>query len=307
MKYLKIFIVLLASLFVFNTGVNAANKNTIAALREELAAHKKSYNQAASNANRTKAEINASKGKIFSSHDEIKKNKELIEKAKVEIETLNVDIAKKDEDIKKYMNALQKTMGNNIYLEYLLDAKNYADLVYRYAIIEQVADYDKKQIESFEKQIEKNKELQVELAAREIKLNELISNLEKTVKSLGKEYDDLMEITLDVKEQLKAMEQYIAYLISIGCKENDDIDACIGQHGDSGFIRPVPYGTITSYYGYRKNPITGKKQSWHGAIDIGGMKEGSNVYSAANGTVALILRKQSCGGNMVYIHHNISG
>ena len=307
MKYFKIIIVLIFSLFIFTGETNATNKNTLAGFREKLAAYRKSHNEASSNASKTKSELNTAKNNVYNNQEEIKANEKKVEEAKTEIEVLNIEIAKKDEEIKKYMNALQETTGNNIYLEYILDAKDYADLVYRYAIIEQVSAHNNEKINEYEDKIDKNKELQVELAARELELEQQIVKLEKDIASLGKEYNKLVEITLDVKEQLDSTQAYIDYLVSIGCKENQDITDCIAKHGDIGFVRPVPYGTITSEYGYRTSPITGEKGTWHGALDIGGMKEGSNAYSAANGVVGKIIERSKCGGNMVYIHHNING
>ena len=45
-------------------------------------------------------------------------------------------------------------------------------------------------------------------------------------------------------------------------------------------------------------------------IDIGGNKEGTSVYSTANGTVGMIINdtsKKICGGKQVYIYHTING
>ena len=73
------------------------------------------------------------------------------------------------------------------------------------------------------------------------------------------------------------------------------------------FRKPLVKGTITSYYGYRINPLTGKGTKFHSGTDIGGNKEGTNVYATANGTVGKIIRKASCGGNQVYVWHTIGG
>lgn len=306
MKYLKIFVLLLMSMFIFSTNVSAS-KGTVAGLRKELEEQRRTYNEASSNSNKSKAEINAAKNRIYNSQEEIKKNETAINKAKIEIETLNLEIAKTDEDIKKYLNTLQETSSNNLYLEFILDAKDYADLVYRYAIIEQLASHDKEKINSYENKIIQNKELQIELTNREKELQTQIASLEKEVVSLGKEYNKFVEIELDTKKELDATQVYIDHLVSIGCGETEEIISCIGLNGDTGFTRPVPYGTITSYYGWRTSPLTGAPGTWHGGLDIGGMREGSNIYPIANGIVVKIITKSGCGGNMVYINHNIGG
>ena len=88
--------------------------------------------------------------------------------------------------------------------------------------------------------------------------------------------------------------------------EEQDLDACVSVKGDTNFSKPLTRGTITSYFGYRTDPIKGT-YSFHGAVDIGGNKEGTSVYSTANGMVGKIIRKASCGGNSVYIYHTING
>lgn len=306
MKYIKIFIILIISIFIFDAVVYASDADTLAGLRTELAELKRKKSNTDSSKAKTKSEINAAKNNIFNSQDEIKKNEIAIDKAKVEIQTMNIEIAKTEEEIKGLMNAIQHTTGNNIYLEYLFDSKDYAELVYRYAIIEQVADNNNK-ISKWEELIETNKQLQIDLAAREIILKNEIVKLEKNVSSLDNQYQKYEDISMDIKDEINSTQDYINYLVNLGCGEHQDIMSCLNMKGDTGFSKPLTKGTITSYFGYRTNPITGVKSSWHNAIDIGGNAEGIKIYSSANGTVTKIIKKSSCGGNQVYVHHNIAG
>lgn len=64
-------------------------------------------------------------------------------------------------------------------------------------------------------------------------------------------------------------------------------DAISFELSPSGFIWPTPnYTQITSPFGYRKSPFTGKI-SYHSGIDIGA-PQGANVYSAFSGIVTYI-------------------
>ena len=45
----------------------------------------------------------------------------------------------------------------------------------------------------------------------------------------------------------------------------------------------------------------------HNGLDIGGNSTGTKVYASASGRVNKIVKKSSCGGNMVYIQHNVDG
>ncbi len=81
---------------------------------------------------------------------------------------------------------------------------------------------------------------------------------------------------------------------------------------DAGMIWPVASCTrITSYFGYRVDPITGEADgalSNHKGIDIalpGGALEGAPVSAAAGGTV-LIARHSSSAGNWIVLYHGDS-
>ena len=94
----------------------------------------------------------------------------------------------------------------------------------------------------------------------------------------------------------------IDYYEDLGCKLDEDLDECVKVRGDTMFRKPTTKGVITSVYGYRTHPVTGKKNTFHTGTDIGGNKEGTSIYSIANGTVAKVIKKSSCGGNSVYLH-----
>ena len=84
------------------------------------------------------------------------------------------------------------------------------------------------------------------------------------------------------------------------------------QVSAKGMIWPVASCTrITSYFGYRVDPITGEADgtlSNHKGIDIalpGGALEGAPVSAAASGTV-IIARKSTSAGNWVILYHGNS-
>lgn len=60
--------------------------------------------------------------------------------------------------------------------------------------------------------------------------------------------------------------------------------------------------TISSYYAWRINPISGRREL-HDALDIAGTGYGSNIYAANNGTV-VEARYNYINGNYVVINHN---
>jgi len=285
----------------------ASKANTIKELRSELSGLKQKKKDNQTQKDKTQGQINSSKNSIYNAEVEIKNNQVKIENAILEIEELNIEIAETEESIKNLINSYQIASGENAYLEYVFNAKSYADLVYRYAVVEQILEYNEEQITAWEEKIEQNNQLQIDLAAREVELENKINSLSQEIDSLGAKLNEITEITMDIDDEISSTQELIDYYVNLGCGEEQDLDACVSVKGDTNFSKPVVRGTITSYFGYRTHPVTGQKNKFHSGIDIGGNKEGTSIYATANGMVGKIIRKASCGGNSVYIYHTING
>ena len=307
MKKINIFIIIIISLFgTCILNVRASNAKTLAELRNELQALKNKKASIDSAKTKTKNEIASANSSITSSRNAITKGQEQIEQAKKDIEELTLDIEDSKEKMKTLMNSYQKMEGDNVYLEYLFESDSYADFVYRYTIIKQLADYNEQQIVEMQDKITQNEDLQEELEKKEIELNNKIASLEKSIDSLGNQLEDIIDEAMDINDEISSTQELINYYKNLGCGENENLDDCVSVKGDTKFRKPLVKGTITSYFGYRYHPITGIYK-FHTGTDIGGNKEGTSVYASANGMVGKIIRKASCGGNQVYIYHTING
>lgn len=64
--------------------------------------------------------------------------------------------------------------------------------------------------------------------------------------------------------------------------------------------RPITWGWLSSKYGYRSDPFTGKR-TWHAGVDLAG-KEGSDIISVAGGVVTWAGERYGYG-NLVEIDH----
>ena len=137
-------------LIIFPLCVNAASKaNSISELRGELSALKTTKRENENKKNKTQNEINKSNQTITNARNEITVNQNKIEQAKKDIISLNEEIENTKESIKKTIQAYQLTDGENVYLEYIFAATSYEDLVYRYAIVEQILNYNNEQIDKY--------------------------------------------------------------------------------------------------------------------------------------------------------------
>ena len=306
---MKKIIVLLLTIILFIPNVFATNARTLGELKSELATLKTKKANQEYKKKRTNNEIESARNNIYTSQNEITQNREKIENAKKEVEELNNEIASTKESIKRLINSYELLLGDNIYLEYIFQAESYADLVYRYEVVNQILGYNNSQIESWESKVNYNEQLQVDLAKQEEELNKKIASLESSIDSLGSDLEKISDITMDIQEQIDGINSLIKYYEGLGCKDNQDLNECVSVKGDTMFRKPLIKGTITSYFGYRIDPIRGSYR-FHSGTDIGGNAEGTNVYATANGVVGMIIdntSKKICGGRQVYIYHTING
>lgn len=64
--------------------------------------------------------------------------------------------------------------------------------------------------------------------------------------------------------------------------------------------RPVTWGWVSSKYGYRSDPFTGKR-TWHAGIDLAG-RDGGDIVSVAGGVVSFSGERNGYG-NLVEVNH----
>lgn len=298
-------------LFIFSISfcISSINATSLKDLKDQL--KKDEANQAKLIAEQKKVQkkLNKAKQEITEIYEEIEQYEKDIENAKAKIVILNSEIVKKNTEIDSLLSFLQVSDGDNVYLEYIFGASDYTDFIYRSAIVEQLTEYNDKLIDDMYKMIEENKQLQVDLAKKIDESESATQKLNKVIKSYNLTMDDIdedqIDIAADIKARKKEIEYYEAAFKKKSCDEDQDIYDCIGVPYSSSFTRPVNSGSITSNYGWRYHP-TLHYYRMHNGMDIGvGM--GTNVYASAAGVVNKIVRKSSCGGNMVYIQHNVDG
>ena len=299
-----IFLFALFTPYVVNASSNA---KTLAELRKELKALQNKAATNKSNQSATKSKINSANNSISTKRSEIEKNTKDIADATAESEKLTVEIEEGKKELDGLVAAYQIASENNVYLEYLFDSKSYEDLVYRSALSEQVLDYISDKINAYQDKIIYNNELKVELAEKSVQLESDINSLATDIEKWDSYIDSLDDALVSIDDEIASTKELINYYVNIGCGENENLESCVAVKGDTKFIRPLNKGVVTSEFGYRTHPVTGKTSSFHSGTDIGGNAEGTSVYAIANGMVGKIIRKSSCGGNMVYVYHTIKG
>ena len=306
-KYVKIIFTFVMLLFLI--GIDYVDAKTLRDLKNELAAIKEKKSQNDSQKALTQGEINSVNSNIKNIRNKITDSENTIKKLTNEIQELNDSIQQKEIEIKEIIHFLQVSNGENAYLEYIFGSKDITDFIYRSAVSGQLVSYNDSLINEYNDNIEKNKNKQIELKQEMETLTVKQKDLETELSKLGQEMADLDSISVDIDAEIKAQEKVIDYYEkTLECQLDDNINNC-GKVPYSGkFVRPIQNGRITSPFGSRCywNQTQGRNVcTYHYGIDIAGGD--TQVYAAAPGTVANILWYQSCGGNMLFVNHNVGG
>ena len=146
----KITIVLSAILMLIPICVKA---ETLQDKYNQLAALQAQYNENKNKKNLTQTQINKLNGEISTISAQIKTTRAEIVQAEKDIENSKKEIEEKKVETDGLIQFLQVSNCGNIYLEYLMDAENYTDFIYRYEVVKQLTNYNSDLIDELETMI----------------------------------------------------------------------------------------------------------------------------------------------------------
>ncbi|GHU90162.1 peptidase M23 [Clostridia bacterium] len=248
------------------------------------------------------------------SEEEIENINELIQEYTVHIadtqrryEDAKTAVADKEARFLERLRVMEES-GQTSYIAILMQASSFADLLGRWSVISEIADYDTQVIEELKAEreyiagikteMEDGKEEQVTLKAEQVNAQaELILRYEELDQMIADLENDQLELAkaLEAQEAEEAkMSKQIADYMAEQAKKNT-------VYVGGNFTWPLPgYSTLSSPFGYRKHP-TLKINKMHTGIDLPAPK-GTKIVAANDGTV--ILAAYNGGyGNCVSIDH----
>ena len=283
--------------------------------RDKLAKKQAEYDAAQNKVNLTEAQIKKLNGEISAISASIEQTRKDIKQAEEDIETSKKKIEDKKTETDGMIQFLQVSNGGNIYLEYLFDAENYTDFIYRYEVVKQLTNYNSELIDELERLILDLQQKEKDLAAKQVKLEnerkELtakVSSLTSSLAGYRSEGEDIVADIKDLKSRIASLEDFYK---RNNCKETTDETECRSADGGTinayGWRYPLAQGCVTSEYTGWNARTDWSGGGGHHAIDLDCVGEGTNVYAAANGTISRIAFFGSCGGNTVYISHMVNG
>lgn len=267
-------------------------KNELKALQSQQQENKRMSDSAYNEIKYKKDFINSFSNTIDANEKSVEESKQKI----IESEALIVKTTEELHDVFSYMQSIDE---DKVYLEFIVQSTTMSDFLERAAIIEQLSSYQDSEIHRLEQLIADNKQLQIDLNNQNENLEKSITEYEKKIEELQALIESLASVGLDYNEQIKAQKELIKTYEDAGCRDEDSIDYCYYSKivNASKFVRPLAKGRVTQTYG----------NNGHKGIDLGGNKSGTAMFAAAPGVVASVSYHNSCGGNIVHIHHYVNG
>jgi murein DD-endopeptidase MepM/ murein hydrolase activator NlpD len=203
---------------------------------------------------------------------------------------------------------LAYTTGAVSYLDVLLSSASFSDFLDRFDAVESIVTQDRniadekkanseevaaKKIE-VEKELEAVKALYTEMEANKVELKNNEQDKEVMMSKIAKQIEDMEEIS---DESAKELTDLAKKASALEAKKNR-IKAYY-KGGKLGMPLRVEY-RLSSPFGYRTHPITGKKKL-HAGMDMAAPK-GTPVYAAESGVV-IVAQSWSGYGNCIIIDH----
>ena len=302
---ISIISLLIVSFLLMPLNVRAASANTLRGLRQELASLQEQKRKNDSQKQATESEIKENNIAILNAEEEIQESQEKIENAKILITETDERIKELHDQTEELMAYFQIMRGENVYMEFISDSSSMTDLVMRSDAINQIANYNQDKLIELEELIKENED---ELEKNIVSYEEKISTLQYDLSSLG-------EVGMDIDSEIRSKQELIKAYEDMGCSEDQDLDVCASIYGSKVWYKPLNKGRVSSIFGKRTDPFTGKTKI-HRAVDIAGNSEGTAVYSVGNGIVVATVdakakvangKGKTCGGNQVYIQVLIGG
>lgn len=211
--------------------------------------------------------------------------------------------------------------GTENYWAVLFNSTDFSDFLDRLDVISEVMDYDsgimdqlkeaRQEVETAKADLESSRAEQQEVKAqlesyqadlntKKAQVNTLIAQIKAAEDEYASQLAAIDDESVDLSSQIAAAEQqYAAQIAAQKAAQGSDSSSS----STSGFIWPTPgYYTVTSSYGWRNHPITGKR-SFHGGIDIGA-PGGTQILASKSGTVVISTYNSSYGNYVVIAHYD---
>ena len=247
-----------------------------------------------------------------------------------ELDKAQKDLRELTQKHKERIQAMEEE-GELSYWEVLFKANSFADLLDRLNMVQEIAASDRRRMEELSAAADRVTETQTalntekeeleqsraELDAAQLVLEQKRLEADELLRKLvakGAEYQALIDESEDLQDELMAdiaqaekdlkaaeYQEWLATYVPPTTRPGNDTTPSIQAPSSSGWVCPVPYYTLTSPFGYRTHPISGKWKM-HNGVDMAAA-QGTPIYAAKSGKVTTASYQAGGAGYYVSINH----
>ncbi len=243
----------------------------------------------------------------------------------ITVDDINADVAEseakvaaKDEELKKAEAECEKQYedyceraklllekGTVSYLEILIHADSFSDFLTRLSLVNEIAEYDNKKLEELQQYAAEVEAIKKELEKENDRLMALKKEADGQMSVLKAKQAESQRLIDSIKSDIASFEKALRAQEAAEAAAREEIrrltQGSTGSYTGGRFAWPSTSTYITSPYGTRIHPVTGKLKT-HTGLDIGaGM--GTSIFAAADGTVLISGWNSGGYGNYVVIDH----
>lgn len=250
-----------------------------------------------------------------------------LEKTTKELAQAKIDVEKQYEDMKLRIKFMYEN-GTMSYIQILLSSGSFSELLNKAEYIEQVSEYDRNMLQTYQDNRDKITRLEKDLKDQKEVLEQVKGDVEaKQTEMAGLISDKQTEIEgyeSDIQNKEEAIKEYEAMIAEqdstikaleasvaaakakrtqMTVSDNSTNAADQLHYGGGAFVWPAPsYTRISDDYGYRTHPILGI-QKFHSGVDMAA-PSGSSILAAADGTVVAATYNATMGNYVMIDHGN---
>ena len=221
--------------------------------------------------------------------------------------------------------------GTLSYWEVLFKANSFSDLLDRLNMVQEIAASDRRRMEELSAAADRVAETQAELNTEKEELEQSKAELDaaqlvleqkrleadellRKLVAKGAEFQALIDESEDLQDELMAeiaqaekdlkkaeYQEWLATYVPPTTRPGNDTTPSTQAPSSSGWVCPVPYYTLTSPFGMRIHPISGKWKM-HNGVDMAAA-QGTPIYAAKSGKVTTTSYQAGGAGYYVSINH----
>ena len=256
-------------------------------------------------------QINEVQAQIDDFQAQIDQKTHAIEASEQKIRDLTRDLQKQNSDYNERAKRLIKK-GDVSYTEIILRSKSFEDMTRRVSVIKKVAQYDNKKLDEIENSMADVEKMKDDLLVQKEEVLALKSEQDAKKADLDTLRDESQAIIDELQKDIDAFEREYELAKQAEAAARAEAER-LRQQSDKTIQLPANYTggaflwpsnttrLVTSPYGYRIHPVTGRSR-FHAGIDIGAAY-GTSILAANAGVVIVAGYNAGGYGNYVVINH----